>query len=381
MARIIVDGTMIRERGMGASRYTVNLIRNLSKIDRENKYVIFLDKSAKVPVLPGKDNFEYYRVFSRPSLFWRLFKLPIIANRIGYDLLHIPVEFSPFMGVKRTVMTVHEIPHIRHSLQKKPTIYTRVSNLISRKLFPLCLKKANKVIAVSDSTKKDIVKIFNVDEKKITVAYEAAEEKFHDSMNLEEKLRFRREINAPEGYILNFATGDGRENNDIVLEAWDEINRRVQTSKKLVFAGCPEIKREELEKKTSKIELKSKIEILGFVDEKTLIKLYSAADIYIDISYYEGFGLQVVEAMSCGAPVIASNVASLPEIVGEGGRLVDTEDKERLVYEILDLLSNERKRRKLKKRAIVSASRFSWQKMAKDTLKVYHKGFKRRQLQ
>lgn len=377
MAKIIIDGTVIRQKGFGVSRYTLNLIKNLAIIDNKNQYTIFIDKEANLPNLPSEDSFIYREVKARPQLCWRLIKLPLLARNIRCDILHSPVELIPPVGVKNAILTVHEISKIRHKLRRVSSVYDLISHKINEWLFPLCLRRAKKLIAVSKNTKWDIMQMYNIEEEKIAVIWEAAEDIFKDRFNAEEKANFCRKIGAEEGYILNFATGDDRENNQIVLEAWKVIIQQMPLSKKLLFSGCPNEKIKELRQRAKKMGIENWVKFLGFVDEETLVKLYSAADIYVDISYYEGFGLQVVEAMACGTPVITSNVASLPEVVGEGGRLVGVDDKDGLVHELLDLLISERRREELSKKAIKSAARFSWMRTAEETLKVWNHVLKR----
>lgn len=371
MAKIIIDGTVVREKGYGASRYTLNLIKNLSDIDGANEYHIFLNKEAKVSNFPDKPNFTYQKVKSTPALFWRLIRLPFLVKNIEYDIIHIPVEFIPPFMVRNIMMTIHEIPWIRHRLRPISNACEFISFKINELLFPLCLKKAKKIVTISKSTKNDLVKMYKVPPGKIEVIPEAAEEKFKDSFTNEEKVSFRNEIGAEKGYILNFVTDDARENTEIVLDAWEDVVTNNPIMKKLVLVGYPTKKKKELKKKVDKRNLSEKVNLLGFVDEEKLVKLYSTADIYVDISYYEGFGLQVVEAMACGTPVITSNASSLPEVVGEGGRLIEIEDKEGLIKEITDLLTDEKKRKELSGKAIKSAARFSWRRTAEQTLRVW----------
>lgn len=371
MAKIIIDGTVIRKKGYGSSRYTLNLIKNLSDIDGDNKYHIFLNKEAKLSDFPDKPNFTYQKVKSTPALFWRLIKLPFLVKNIKYDIIHIPVEFIPPFMVRNIMMTIHEIPWIRHRLRPISNAYEFISFKINELLFPLCLKKAKKIVTISKSTKNDLIKMFKVPPDKIEVIPEASEERFKDDFTAREKEDFRKQIGAEKGYILNFATDDARENNEIVLESWKEVSQKIREDRKLIIAGCPDSRKKELIPMLDGMGIADKVKFLGFVDEDMLVKLYSSADIYIDISHYEGFGLQVVEAMACGTPVITSNVTSLPEVVGEGGRLIDVEDKEGLIKEIADLLTDERKRKELGEKAIKSAARFSWNRTAEQTLKVW----------
>ena len=371
--KIIIDGTVVEKRGSGASRYVTNLLRNLAKIDAGNNYRVFLREGVDLPELPKKENFHYHEVKVYSRLFWKLIQLPTLLRIYGYDLVHVTDEILPLWGVRRAVVTVHEIPKFRHKLRKNVNTYVYLSQKVNEYLFPRGLRKAQKIIAVSRSTKGDIERNYEINGGKIAVTSEAAEEVFENHFTSEDLKKCRETTTAGSRYILSFATGDSRENNRIILEAYNKIDRNLRKEVKLVFAGCKSpVTKDNLETLAKKFEIEDSIKFLEYIDDQSLAKLYSAAEVYVDISLYEGFGLQVCEAMTCGVPVITSNVASLPEVVGDAGVLVDPRDAEGLASAMARVSTDSELRDLMRQKSLERARFFSWDKTARETLEIYN---------
>jgi glycosyltransferase involved in cell wall biosynthesis len=368
---VIIDGTVIDAKGKGVSRYAVNLIRHLAKVDIENRYLVLLDAKADIPDLPVASNFDYRKVNARPMLAWRLIRLPLLIRQYHYSILHVLSELVPVVKTHGLIVTIHEIPHLRNVLQPKGSFYEQLSRVLHEILFPLTLKRATRLIAVSQSTALDLTH-YGADSVKIQVIPEAADEKFTCSFASVDLDQVRYDLQAHDGYVLSFATGDGRENPQLVLKAWAELlNRNPQLSKRLVFAGCKDQTLQKLKLFAEQVGVDSTVTFLGYVDDAFLPRLYGAADLYVDISFYEGFGLQCLEAMACGVPVIASSIPSMSEVVGQAGILVEPINPSALASAMANVLNDIRLREALQAKSRERAKQFSWEQAARATLMVY----------
>jgi len=371
-ARILIDATMIDVQGKGTSRYATNLIRSLGQIDDSNEYTIILNKNVDHPELPQVSNFSYVKVNPLPMLAWRLLKLQRVANRYACDVLHVLTEIAPLRNKVPLVITVHEIASIRNRLQGPGSIYDRLSRKLNEVVFPSSLRRADRLVAVSEATKKDLMQLHCINGSKIEVIPEAADDKFTNDFTKQEIETIRQQIDAEQGYVLSFASGDSRENNEVVLSAWDNALRSGLNDKKLIFAGCKDqTVRRKLQALSEQMDVTESVEILGYVDDSFLAKLYSAADAYVDMSFYEGFGLQVLEAMASKVPVICSNVPALAEVVGDAGILIEPTDCAGLTDAILRLLTDAKLRDESIKKGSRRVRDFSWRRAARQTLDVY----------
>jgi len=254
---------------------------------------------------------------------------------------------------KRFVVTVHDLAPIRYPFEIRD-----VSEKIQWIFVPRILRKDNvNIIAISEFTKQELVEVLGIKEDRITVVYQGVNHNTYRPMNKSFCKRFFG-LKECEKYILYVASNLYHKRVDIIKAISSEL-LKYRDDIKLIKAGYSE-------------ELKGdNIVSLGWICEEDMPKLYNSADIYVHTSEYEGFGLPVLEAMACGVPVVASNKASLPEIVGKAGKLVDlhSEGIHGFVEAILKTLD---KKEKLSRRALKRSSMFSWKKTAENTIKVYY---------
>ncbi len=176
---------------------------------------------------------------------------------------------------------------------------------------------------------------------------------------------------VPGGYVLHISSRDPRDNNYAVIRDYPREQRALRIPQKLIIGGSIDLKESGLEKLIGELNLGNNIIFTGRLPEKELVALYQAADLFIDPSFYEGFGLQVVEAMSCGVPVITSNLTSLPEIVGDAGILVDPTDINGLASALARVLTDAQLRSSMRQKSLQRAKFFSWDKTARETLAIY----------
>lgn len=340
--------------------YTYNLLKFLMKIDLNNRYSIVNDG--------GDDGFDLdcERLQLKGGvrgklnkLVWPNLILPKGAIKAGIDIVHIT---NPYGTLRKTgyknVITIHDVTPVLF-----PETQNRMHVLHHKLLLPYILKRADAVITDSYNSKQDIVRYYGVVDKKVRVIHLGVDETYRP---VSEKGRFVEGIKGP--YILNVGTLEPRKNLITLLKAF-KLAKAAGIPHKLVIAGLKGWGDTKIEREIKGIE--SDIVLAGYLPQEELPGLYSFADLFIYPSLYEGFGLPPLEAMACGTPVITSNVSSLPEVVGDAAITVDPRDEKRLSEMILKVLADRELRESLKRKGLERARLFSWEKTAKETLKVY----------
>lgn len=348
---IDVQTTLGQKTGFGF--YVKNLVENLKKIDKENRYFLLKPQSEKD--------------LSTPQRFvWDQFKMPRLALKSGVDILHQPCFSAPIIHFKmKIVVTIHDLIAIRFG--KDIPFFSRQ---FFGKWMPFSYHWADRIICDSEHTKKDVIKILKIPEEKIKVIYLAAGKKFNNKIDKNEVQRVKMKYKIGNKYLLHTGTLSPRKNLAFLIRVFSRIVRD-QPEYKLVIAGKKGWYYEGLFNLVQSLQLKEKIVFAGYVPDEDSQALHGGATLFLFPSLYEGFGLPPLEAMSCGTPIISSNTSSLPEIVGEGGILLSPHDELGWSREIKRLLSDSRLRTKLKEKGLKQAQKFSWKKCAQETIKIY----------
>lgn len=292
------------------------------------------------------------------------------------DLIHFPYfdlffHTLPLIKKKKTVVTVHDcIPLVF------PEYYPLgIKGKISFILQKISLKTVDGVITDSNSSKKDIVQFLNYPEEKIKVVYLAADSRYK-KITIEEKKKseVRKKYGLNEKFGLYVNDVNYNKNLPGLIKAFNEIKDEMQlvlVGKAFENQNLPEGKN--ILNLINTLNISAKVKILGFVPDEDLIFLYNMTEVYCQPSFYEGFGLQILEAMACGAPVITGNNSSMPEVAGEAGILVNSNDVHDIAEGIRKVISNQILRSKMIKLGFEQAKKFSWIETAEETIKCYEK--------
>ena len=328
--------------GTGVSVYTKNLVENLLKIDNRNEYIFFfasLRRKIQNPNFKIQNQNVKLKTFKIPptllEILWnRLHILPVEKFIGGVDVFHSSDWTEPPVKKAVKVTTIHDLAVLRYP----ETFPQKIVEVHKRKL-EWVKKETRLIIAVSESTKKDIVELLGIKLEKIRVIYEAVGKEFEpQDKNKIEKIKKKYGIKGD--YLLAFS-GPERKNLERIRQATEEFN--------LFVIGQP------------------------YVEHQDLPGLYSGALGLVYASLYEGFGLPILEAMACGCPVVTSNVSSMPEVAGKAAILVDHLSVENIKMGIKKMLKEREKLIKLGFRRVLD---FSWQKTARQTLEIYEEAYK-----
>jgi glycosyltransferase involved in cell wall biosynthesis len=365
--KIGIDISQLAFPGSGSAVYTENLVKNLLK-DERNEYVLFFSSLRRKFLI---SNFEFLnkskiqnpnfqiKTFKFPPLLleqlWNRFHVLPIEKLIGkIDVFHTSDWLEPPSRCPK-VTTIHDL-----IIYKYPETFQRrgghdiVANL-KRKL-AWVKKESALIIAVSESTKQDIIEILKIPTKKIRVIHEACSTEFTEK-SAEDTEKIKKKYGIKGDYLLAVGTLEPRKNLKRVIEAFSKVQSAKCKVQSLVIAG-----------KFGWGNQQSAIKFLGYVLQEDLPGLYAGAEAFVYPSLYEGFGLPILEAMACGCPVVTSNVSSMPEVAGEAAVLVNPEEVNDIARGIQETLEN---REELIEKGKARAQEFSWEKTARETLKVY----------
>ena len=355
-------------RGTGIGTYTYQLINNLNQIDFLNNYMLFVSKNAKFD-FPLRKNFSLASANEISSdNFWEKVRIPNILTDNKINIYHVPqngVGLSENIDCGSTI-TLHDIIPLR----MPETCSERYLKIFNEEI-PKIIKNCSGIITVSNYSKNDIAKEFNIPHNKIFVTPLAPEEIYKplNKQNCYNYLKKKYKINTP--FILYVGGFSPRKNIIGLIEAFSLLKEKYSKPLKLIILGSKGISYEKYKKKAEDLNISSEVIFPGFIPLKDMPIFYNLSKIFVYPSFYEGFGLPPLEAMACGTPVIASNLTSIPEVVGDAALTVNPEDINSLKENMFNILNNKELYLELVDKSILHSSSFSWKNTADLTIDAY----------
>jgi glycosyltransferase involved in cell wall biosynthesis len=371
--RILFDISPAVHRHGGLGRYASELLSALLQIDRDNDYHAFYSKlGAGEQVDPPLDRLPAHSL-GLPAKPWRMSVLlaelahvPMDPWLPACDLFHATEHLLPPLRRAGSVFTIHDLIFLHF-----PEYHLPLNRWYLSLMLPRFLQRADALIAVSENTKRDVVKLMQIPPDKITVIYEGVNPAYRPLDNGTARDRVCEKYHLPAEYILYFATLEPRKNLLALLDAYHALHAREQTMPALVVAGRKGWLYQPVFERVRELGLEDRVHFTGWVDEQDAPMIMNAALVFVYPSLYEGFGLPPLEAMACGTPVICSNASALPEVVGDGGLLFEPRDVGALANAIARVLADADLRTQLRARGIEQARKFTWERAARETLAVY----------
>lgn len=362
-----IDGRAAKwYRGTGIGTYTYQLISNLNKIDNINKYLLFLPQNTDLDL---NNNFTITQIKeSNNASFWDDVNAPNILNNTNIDLYHVPqngVGLSQNINCLK-VITLHDIIPLR----MPETVSDRYLNIFNNQL-PKIIENCDGIITVSQFSKDDISKEFNVPKDKIFVTYLGAEDIYKPLDKKYCKEFIKTKYNIDKNFLLYVGGYSPRKNIIGILESFSLLDYKLRENLYVVITGKKGISYDIYMKRAEALGIKNSVIFTDFIPLEYLPLFYNACELLIYPSFYEGFGLPPLEAMACGTPVIASNVTSIPEICSDSALLVNPYDIYELSSSIKELLCNNKLKNSMIKKGLSTCSKYSWLNTAKDTLSAY----------
>lgn len=358
---IVLDARTATDHFPGIGRYAVNLARALRSIAPDLDLQLLCDSTAKsLRWVPTNLPVTYLPIspFSLQQQ-WRV-RQPL--RQLKATLYHSPYYLMPYRPGVPTVLTAYDVIPLVY-----PRYYTTAQRLVFRLAHALALKTARITLAISEATKVDLVRRLGAQPDRIRVTPLAADPRFAPQSTAAIQTA-RGKYGLPDRYLLYVGSNKPHKNLMRLVSAF--ASRQIPTSDlQLIIAGSWDNRYPEARQLAAQHD---HIRFLGPIDDADLPALYGGALAFVFVSEYEGFGLPPLEAMACGAPVIAGNTSSLPEVIGDAGLLVDPHDVRAITAALTRLIDDERLRAELKLRGLERAAQFSWERTARLTLAAYH---------
>ncbi|HUG16574.1 MAG TPA: glycosyltransferase family 1 protein [Thermomicrobiales bacterium] len=355
-------------RQAGVSRYTEALVRELPRRSPGDTFVVFTgpDRPPSDRDFDASVEWAHSRApTGRPliRIAWEQTVGFMVARRHRLDLVHAPVNVTPLVTLCPRVVTIHDLA-FHHFPEQYPGPQQRYLRAMTR----LSVRRATRVIAVSEATRQDVIVTYGCAPERVVTVPNGVSTEFRP-LPEDVVAAFRKSEGLAEHFILFLGTLQPRKNLETLLRAYARAHTDAGWS--LVVAGAAGWSYDPIFDMARDLGLADKVRFAGYVPPERLPLWYNAAGMLVYPSLYEGFGLQLVEAMACGTPVIASNTSSLPEVVGNAGLLVGARDVDGFARAIVTLARSPEMRADLRARGVRRAASFSWEATADRTLSVY----------
>jgi len=361
--RIGIDVHSIGSGNGGNETYYRSLLAALRRMDKENQYFLYYTRAGGFANHGLEANFHARRILPNTPYLRIPFALPARIKREPIDIYHAQFILPPFVSA-RMVTTIPDIAYEHY-----PEFFPSYQRAWSRLLIRSAARRADHIITVSEHSKRDIAETYGVNPDRITVTSEAAGENFYPRPK-DQAQEIVQRYGVKGNFILYLGRLQGRKNLTCLVNAYSLI-RKQGCEHKLVMAGRPDSLFEITKQRIRDLGLDQEILLPGYVSQEDVPWFYSAADVFVYPSLYEGFGLPVLEAMACGLPVITSRGSSLEEVAGAAGLLVDPLDELSIANAMRHLLSNSELRARISEAGLKRSAAFSSIEMGRRTLEVY----------
>src|SRR5688500_12973439 len=364
--RIAIDARKLRDFGIGT--YIRNILTELSRLDRTNEYVVLCrpDDLDSGDVL-GR-NFRMVPETAPTYSLSEQFRIPLALWREGVTLFHAPHYVLPPLVRCPSVVTIHDCIHLMFP-QYLPS---RLALTYARGSITLASRRATRVLTVSESSKRDILRFVDVPAGKIDVIYNAYDERFGVEPREEDVIRVRERYQLHDEFVLYAGNVKPHKNLERLIQAFYLVRKRGLDRLKLVLIGDEISRYAALRRAVHQHQLHKYVRFLGYMPESTLAVMYRLAGVFVFPSLYEGFGLPPLEAMASGTPVVTSNVSSLPEVAGDAAVLVDPYDPQAIADGIYRVRSDTGFQSDLRNRGLARARQFSWETSVRRVWDIYH---------
>lgn len=350
-------GIQARElSGKGGTKvYIENLLRELIKQNKDHElYIFHQEEKTNLPTSENVQEVKYRGVYS-------IIDDHIIGHYLmkkhDIDIAFFPKNVVPYFYSDKSIVTVHDLGFFIDS-----NFYSLTNRVYQKLMINKSCERADKIIAISKNTKKDIMRYTDTSEEKIKVIHHGIDPIFKEELNKGEIQEFKADNDLKKRLIYGGNLGK-RKNTETLIKAFNKLEL---SQYQLVFTGRnPNSETRKLSEKNRDIKL------LSYLEREELPTLYSSSDLFIYPSLYEGFGIPPLEAMACGTPVITSNTSSLPEVVGDAGIMVDPHDVDALAEEMERVLESDTLQKNMKRKGLKRVKKFSWEKAAKQVIETY----------
>jgi glycosyltransferase involved in cell wall biosynthesis len=377
--RVALDARRLAGNRRGMGQYVHNLVRRLPATGSDMEFLLLVDRPLPVTPVPsgcrqvviGSPSADSQSVSGLGaklrSVYWMNALVPSVLVRERVDLFHGTNIAIPLVGVCRSIVTIPDLVY-----RRVPDTLAHFHQLYHRLLVPAAARRADRVIAISDSTRHDLIELVGVPPSKIARIYLAADSVFTRVSDSFELMRVRRLFDLPERFILHVGAVERQKRLEPMLRSAARLLGRGLIDG-VVLAGEEGRGAGDVRRVVAELGIEAGVRFLGYVGQEFVPALYALARCTVYPSWYEGFGMPVLEAMACGSPVITSNTSSLPEVAGDAAILVSPGDSAAIERALERVLLDDRLRRDLAAKGIARAMTFSWDKTTVEHVELYRK--------
>ncbi len=370
--KIAVNLLPFREKLAGAGRYAQKIVSELIELDNANHYFLFISKKGKINFTFDKSNVSFITAEFNPDsvlsrIFYEQFVFPLKLRKLNPDIIFTPSVAIPAFYSGRFFTTVHDIAYKR--LKNK---YPFLRRIYVAYVTSLAVKKSEMVFTVSNFSRKELIEEFGA-EKKIIVTYNAVDENFFNQFSDLDKENFRRKYNLPEKYFLYVGAIEPGKNLDKLFLAFSEFIKKIDSDYFLAITSGIRWKENELLNLITQVGIEKKVIHLPYISEEELPLLYKCSTLLAYLSSYEGFGLPVLEGMSSGIPVVASNSEAIKEFSDDGIFSVNPDNIGEIVEAFRFIIANNQAVIEKVERAKKISQKFRWRNSAKIILEQFNK--------
>ncbi|MBN1641999.1 MAG: glycosyltransferase family 4 protein [Anaerolineae bacterium] len=366
MTTYALDLRTATEHYPGIGRYAASLAAHVGQAAQPGEEVVLLRPAGGgarwAASIPGAGELRSLQVAASPFSLRQQWMVPRLLRQARVELYHSAYYLMPYAPGVPTVLTMYDlIPLVL------PEYASARARLLFRWTAALGMRASARVIAISEATQRDLLRLFRIPAHKVTVIPLAADPAFAPQ-TAQAVARVRERYGLPPRYVLYLGSNKPHKNLVRLVEAWAQLQPREET---LVVAGAWDPRYPQARAHAAALELGDAVRFLGPVPERDLPVLYSGASLFVFPSAYEGFGLPVLEAMACGAPVACSRSSSLPEVAGEAAAYLDLGRQGSMAETMGAVLDDPERRAQMRERGLARAAMFSWARTAQETLALY----------
>jgi glycosyltransferase involved in cell wall biosynthesis len=344
----------------GIEEYSFQVIKHLRGIFEKEQVILYCNPAINIKPyfkLPGNWRIKNLRA----PIFWTQIRLSLEMLFHPVDVLFVPAHTVPLIHPKNTVVTIHGLEY-----EFCPGAYSAWQKFYMRFVIKNSCRWAEKIISVSENTKKDLMRLYKVPEEKIEVIYEGIFTNQGSTFPSASSADFSRSNLSTSRYFLFVGRLEERKNICGIVESFEILKRKYKISQKLILVGKFGFGGEKIKSKIDSSEYKSDIIMTGYVSDENKHYLLANADVFIFATFYEGFGLPILEAQSVGTPVVTSSISSMPEIANGSAVLVDPKKPQEIAEAAYKLISDESYKNDIIKKGLRNIKRFSWEKCAEE---------------
>jgi glycosyltransferase involved in cell wall biosynthesis len=364
--RIGIDARKLHDFGIGT--YIRNLLRQLGRLDRQTEFVVLCRAEDREALALTGENFRPVVETAANYSIAEQVRIPLALRREGVTLFHAPHYVLPPLVQCRSVVTIHDCIHLMFP-QYLPS---RMALAYARTSISMAARRATRVLTVSETSKRDILRFVDVEPDRIDVIYNAYDERFGVEPAEEDIVRVRERYQLHDEFVLYAGNVKPHKNLERLIDAFSLVRQRGLDHLKLILIGDDISKYAALRRAVHQHQLHKYVRFLGYLPQETLAVLYRLAGVFVFPSLYEGFGLPPLEAMASGTPVVTSNVSSLPEVAADAAVLVDPYDPVAIADAIERVLTDEGLRVDLRRRGLARAHEFSWEQSVRRVHAIYN---------